>query len=393
MTAVLDGIRVLDFGRYLAGPFCGALLGDLGAEVIRIERIEGGEDRTLAPVTDDDIGAVFLQANRNKRGMTLNPSTEQGRKITRQLVAASDVVVANLPPKVLRGLALDYESLCQVKPDIILTTINAFGGGAWEDKLGFDGLAQAMAGNLHLSGAHGVPTRAFTPYVDYATASLCALSTVAAIMHRNRTGEGQLVEGALLKTALTFMNAGIIEQQLLGLDREATLNRHPWSGPSDVFATKDGWIVCTVIGRYQFGRWCELVGAQDLLEDERFVDDRARGDNGQVLSEKMAEWCAGLTTVQALEALEAAKVPGGPVYRPQQVLDDSHIQQLGLFEEVDYPGASKPVLLSGYPVSLSATPGEIRTRAPMLGEHTDEILAELGYSASAIESLRAQQVV
>ena len=137
MTAVLNGIRVLDFGRYLAGPFCGALLGDLGAEVIRIERIEGGEDRTLGPVTDDDMGAVFLQANRNKRGMTLNPSTGQGQEITRQLVASSDVVVANLPPRVLAALGLDYESLCQVKPDIILTTINAFGAGAWEDKLGF----------------------------------------------------------------------------------------------------------------------------------------------------------------------------------------------------------------------------------------------------------------
>ena len=393
MTAVLNGIRVLDFGRYLAGPFCGALLGDLGAEVIRIEGIEGGEDRTLGPVTDDDMGAVFLQANRNKRGMTLNPSTGQGQEITRQLVASSDVVVANLPPRVLAALGLDYESLCQVKPDIILTTINAFGAGAWEDKLGFDGLAQAMAGNLHLSGAGGVPTRAFTPYVDYATASLCALSTVAAIMHRNRTGEGQLVEGALLKTALTFMNAGIIEQQLLGLDREATLNRHPWTGPSDVFATKDGWIVCTVIGRYQFKRWCELVGAEELLEDKRFIDDRSRGNNGEVLSEKMSQWCAGLTTAQALETLEAAKVPGGPVYSPQQVLDDPHIQQLGLFEEVDYPTASKPVLLSTYPVSMSATPGEIRSRAPMLGEHTDEILEELGYSASDIETLRAQQIV
>ena len=146
MTAVLDGIRVLDFGRYLAGPFCGALLGDLGAEVIRIERIEGGEDRTLGPVTDDDMGAVFLQANRNKRGMTLNPSSEQGREITRQLVASSDVVVANLPPRGLAALGLDYESLCQVKPDIILTTINAFGAGAWEDKLGFDGIGPGDGG-------------------------------------------------------------------------------------------------------------------------------------------------------------------------------------------------------------------------------------------------------
>ena len=393
MTTVLEGIRVLDFGRYLAGPFCAALLGDMGAEVIRIERVEGGEDRTLGPVTDDDMGAVFLQANRNKRGMTLNPSSDQGREITRRLVAGSDVVVANLPPKALLALGLDYPSLCQVKPDIILTTVNAFGSGTWEDKLGFDGLAQAMAGNLHLSGAGGVPTRAFTPYVDYSTASLCALSTVGAIMHRDRTGEGQLIEGALLKTALTFMNAGIMEQQLLGIDREATLNRHPWTGPADVFETKDGWVICTVIGRYQFKRWCELVGAESLLDDTRFVDDRARGENGAILSQLMNEWCAKLTTTQALEAMEAAKVPGGPVYSPQQVLDDPHIQQLGLFEEIDYPTASKPILISGFPVSMSATPGKIRYRAPVLGEHTDEILQELGFEDAAIAAFHDQQVV
>ena len=393
MTGVLDGIRVLDFGRYIAGPFCAALLGDMGAEVIRIERLEGGEDRTLAPVTDDDIGAVFLQTNRNKRGMTLNPALEAGKEITRKLVARSDVVVANLPPKALRALGLDYQSLRTVKSDIILTTANAFGTGAWEDKLGFDALAQAMAGNLHLSGADGVPTRAFTPYVDYATASLCALSTLAALMHRNRTGEGQLVEGALLKTALTFMNAGIIEQQLLALDREATLNRHPWSGPSDVFATKDGWIICTVIGRYQFERWCRLVGAESLVDDERFTDDRARGKNGAILSQHMSEWCAARTTSEALEDMETTKVPGGPVYSPRQVLDDPHIEQLGLFEPVEYPGASAPVLVSGFPVSMSATPGQIRCRAPELGEHTDQILKELGYDGDTIERLRAQRVV
>lgn len=393
MTAVLEGIKVLDFGRYIAGPFCAALLGDMGAEVIRIERLEGGEDRTLGPVTDDDTGATFLQANRNKRGMTLNPSSDKGQEIVRKLVARSDVVVANLPPKVLRALHLDYQSLSAVKPDIILTTVNAFGAGAWEDKLGFDGLAQAMAGNLHLSGTDDVPTRSFTPYVDYSTASLCALSTVGAIMHRNRTGEGQLIEGALLKTALAFMNAGVMEQQLLGVDRDATLNRHPWAGPSDVFKTIDGWIICTVIGRFQFKRWCELVGAESLLEDKRFVDDRARGDNGAVLSQLMREWCARYTTTQALEAMEAAKVPGGPVYSPQQVLDDPLIEQLGLFEEINYPSASQPVLISNFPVSMSATPGKIRHRAPLLGEHTDEILQELGFEPSAIAALHDQRVV
>ena len=209
----------------------------------------------------------------------------------------------------MKALGLDYERLRRIKPDIILATVNAFGDGPWGAKIGFDGLAQAMSGNLYLSGEPGVPTRAFAPYVDYATASLSALSVMAALMHRDRSGEGQVVEGALLKTALTLMSPAILEQQQLGLDRPASLNRHPHSGPSDVFRTRDGWIMCMVLGDYQFRRWCELTGAEDLRDDPRFADDRLRGDHGEVLSERMAAWCETQTNASALEALEAARVP------------------------------------------------------------------------------------
>ena len=393
MAAVLEGVRVLDFGRFIAGPFCAALLGDLGADVIRIERIDGGEDRVIASVGDDDVGAVYLQANRNKRGMTLNPATEEGREVTRRLVRDADVVVANFPAKALKSLGLDYQRLREIKPDIILTTVNAFGAGPWENKIGFDGLAQAMSGNLHLSGEADTPTRAFTAYVDFGTASLCAMSTLAALMHRRQTGQGQLVEGALLKTALTFMSPAIIEEQQLGLDRSGTLNLHPYSGPSDVYATRDGWVMTMVLGDFQFDRWCRMVGAETWLEDPRFASDQLRGDNGAILSENMASWCAERTTAEVLEATEQAKVPAGPVYSPREVLDDEHIQQLDFFEEHDYPSACKPVLIPGFPVNMSETPGETRRRAPELGEHTDEILRELGYDTASIESLRAHKVV
>ena len=393
MSMVLEGVRVLDFGRYLAGPFCAALLGDLGADVIRIERIDGGEDRFIIPVGDDGVGAIYLQANRNKRGLTLNPTGEAGREITRRLVETADVVVANFPPKALRSLGLDYQRLRAIKPDVILVTVNAFGEGPWVDKLGFDGLAQAMSGNLHLSGEPQTPARAFVAYVDYATASLCAMSALAAIMHRQRTGEGQLVEGALLKTALTMMNPSLIEEQQLRLGRSAIGSRHPYSGPSDVFATRDGWVMCMVLGKFQFERWCGLVGAESWLEDERFADDQARGDNGALLCERMAKWCAERTTEAALAEMESAKIPAGPVYAPEQVLDDPHIAQLDYLQPHPYPSTASPVPIAGFPVSLSATPGSTRRRAPTLGEHTEEILAELGYDAAAIRSLREQGVV
>ncbi|MBT6278274.1 MAG: CoA transferase [Chromatiales bacterium] len=394
MNGVLDGVRVLDFGRYIAGPFCAALLGDLGADVIRCERVDGGEDRFVQPVTPDGIGAMFMQCNRNKRCLTLNPTKPEGKEITRRLVETADVVVANMPPQTLKTVGLDYETLRRIKSDIILTTVTAFGrGGPWSDKVGFDGLAQSMSGNLHMSGTSDEPTRSFAPYVDYGTASLSAFSTMAALMHRDKTGEGQMLEGVLLKTALTFFNSPLIEQHHLNVNREATLNRSPLSGPADVFATKDGWVMCLVVGRAQFERWCEMVGAADLLADNRFATDIDRGDNGEVLSERMRGWCASRTNDEALAAMEAVKVPGGPVYTPQQALDDAHINALGFLKPMQYPSASEPSPISGYPVNMSATPGEIRSSAPQLGEHTDAILSELGYDANAIQGLRDARVV
>src|SRR5580693_5349993 len=233
MSGVLDGIRVLDFGRYIAGPFCAALLGDLGAEVIRIERIGGGEDRGLIPVDAGPPnepmgggGAMFLAMNRNKLGMTLDPASPKGREIAKKLVATADVVVANLPPQVLRALALDLDSLRLVKPDIILTTVTGFGaGGPLSPKHGFDGIGQAMSGAAYLSGTPEQPIAIKLPWVDFGTACLSAFGTLAALLERGRTGRGQKVEGALLRTAIAFANSSLIEQALTGVNRTATLNR------------------------------------------------------------------------------------------------------------------------------------------------------------------------
>src|SRR5947209_2729227 len=215
MSGVLDGVRVLDFGRYIAGPYCAALLADLGADVIRVERRGGGEDRWVAPVGEDGVGAMYLVMNRNKRAMTLDPSAPKGREIVGKLVATADVVVANLPPEVLRNLALDLESLRRVKPDIILTTVTAFGaGGPWSHKHGFDGIGQAMCGSAYLTGTPEQPLRAAVAWVDCGTASLAAFGTLAALMAREKTGRGQKVEGALLRTALAFNNATLVEQQV-----------------------------------------------------------------------------------------------------------------------------------------------------------------------------------
>jgi crotonobetainyl-CoA:carnitine CoA-transferase CaiB-like acyl-CoA transferase len=239
---VLDGVRVLDFGRYVAGPFCAALLADLGAEVIRIDRVGGSEDRLVMPTGEAGIGSLFLHVNRNKLSMTLAPQTDGGRKVLDRLVATSDVVVANMPQQTLEQMGIDYESLKSIKPDIILTSVSAFGnGGPNSNRLGFDGIGQAMSGAAYLSGHADQPVKAYVPYVDYSTAMCCAFGTLAALMARAQSGQGQVVEGSLLATALTIINPTLIEQALTGADRTATLNRSQIYGPSDIFRTRDGW--------------------------------------------------------------------------------------------------------------------------------------------------------
>jgi len=394
MDSVLAGIRVLDFGRYIAGPYCAALLADLGADVIRIERRDGGEDRWVAPVGEDGVGAMFLVMNRNKRAMTLDPASPRGREIVKKLVATADVVVANLPPDVLRHLALDLESLRRVKPDIILTTVTAFGaGGPWSHKHGFDGIGQAMCGSAYLTGTPEQPLRAAVAWVDCGTASLAALGTLAALMQRQKSGRGQKVEGALLRTAVAFNNPTLVEQQVIKSDRIATVNRGQTSAPSDLFRTRDGWIIAYAIGGPMYKRWARLMGEEHWLTDPRFEDDLARGDHGELISERMSRWTAERTTEQALAELEKVQIPAGPLYSPQQALEDAHIRAAGLLVDTEYPGLPRPAPLAPTPVDLSETPGTFRHRAPQLGEHTDAILAELGYSAEAIKQLRDDKVI
>jgi crotonobetainyl-CoA:carnitine CoA-transferase CaiB-like acyl-CoA transferase len=394
LSGVLQGIRVLDFGRYIAGPYCAALLADLGADVVRIERREGGEDRWVAPVAADGAGALYLAMNRNKRGMTLDPAHPKGREIVQKLVATADVVVANLPPEVLRSLSLDLESLRRVKPDIILTTVTAFGaGGPWSHRHGFDGIGQLMSGAAYLTGTPEQPMRAAVAWVDFGTASVSAFGTLAALIARRETGRGQKVEAALLRTAVAFTNSALLEQQVIQVNRIATLNRGQTSAPSDVFRTKDGWIIAYAIGNPMFRRWARLMGEEHWLTDPRFKDDRGRGDHGDVISKRMAQWTIERTTDEALAELEKAKVPAGPLYSPQQALEDAHIRAAGLLHDTDYPGLPRPAPLAPTPVDLSETPGRFAHRAPMLGEHTDEILAELGYSKAAIDALRAANVI
>jgi crotonobetainyl-CoA:carnitine CoA-transferase CaiB-like acyl-CoA transferase len=332
--------------------------------------------------------------NRNKLGMTLDPAALKGREIVRKLVTTADVVVANLPPRVLRSLALDLDSLRHTKPDIILTTVTGFGaGGPLSHKHGFDGIGQAMSGAVYLSGAPEQPIAIKLPWVDFGTACLSAFGTLAALIERGKTGRGQKVEGALLRTAIAFANATLIEQALTQVNRTAILNRGFNSAPADIFRTKDGWIVATVIGEPMFRRWAGMIGEEHWLSDPRFKDDQSRADYGEIISARMSEWCARRTCAEALAEFEEASIVAGQVYSPQQALDDQHIRAAGLLKEVNFPGIEGTLPLAPTPIELSETPGAYRRPAPLVGEHTEEILISLGYAKAEIAALREEGVI
>jgi crotonobetainyl-CoA:carnitine CoA-transferase CaiB-like acyl-CoA transferase len=393
-TAVLDGIRVLDYGRFIAAPWCSAILADMGADVIRVEKREGGEDRWVQGVTEGGEGATFLQCNRNKRSLTLDSTTPEGAEVTRKLVAGADIVIANMPAKGMRASGLDYDALRAVRADIILASATAYGeGGPYSDRIGFDGTGQVMSGATHRQGLPDQPIRTVVPYADFGTALTLAVGVMMALYHRQSTGEGQHVEGALLPTALMLSNAMLIERDLLQVDKPRTANRGTSVAPCDLYEVTDGWVLLQVAGQPMFERWCRLVGREDLVDDPRFADDDRRWEHGDVLNDVMQAWCAGRTKAEVEHLLAEARLPAAPLLTPQEVLDDPHVEAMGYLPRIPFPGASRPVPIIATPFHLSATPGSIRHRAPLLGEHTDEILGELGYGADDVAGLRAREVI
>jgi crotonobetainyl-CoA:carnitine CoA-transferase CaiB-like acyl-CoA transferase len=391
---VLDGIRVLDYGRFIAAPWCSAILADMGADVTRVEKREGGEDRWVQAVTEGGEGGTFLQCNRNKRSLTLDSTTPEGAEITRALVARSDVVIANMPLAAMRANGLDYDTLRAVTPEIILASATAYGeGGPYSDRIGFDGTGQMMSGAVSRQGLPDQPIRTVVPYADFGTAMSLAVGVMMALYHRQATGEGQHVEAALLPTCLMMTNAMLIERELLQVDKPRMGNRGTSVAPCDLYKVDDGWVLLQVAGQPMFKRWCRLMGRLDLFDDPRFADDDLRWEHGDVLNDIMQRWCAGRTKADVVARLEAARLPAAPMSTTQEVLDDPHVQAMGYLKPVEFPGASRPVPIIETPFRMSATPGSIRTRAPLLGEHTDEVLAEIGYGPERVADLRARQII
>jgi crotonobetainyl-CoA:carnitine CoA-transferase CaiB-like acyl-CoA transferase len=396
---LLKGVRVVDIGRYVAGPYCATLLGYLGAEVIRVERREGGEDRYIAPLFERDDGTpgeggLFMQTGCGKKSLTLDLGRSEGRDLLRRLACSADIVVANLPPKALQKLELDWDSFSKAHPTGVLITQSAFGAkGPDRDKGGFDGVAQAMSGAMFLSGTPEHPVKAGAPYADFSTAVFSAMGALAALMARERTGRGQHVETTLLGVALAAMNSHLAEQAVTKKNRVGSGNRVQTSAPSDVFATIDGHILVHTVGDNLFNRWAKIVGKPELADNPEYRGDQARGDRRDELCSIMAAWCENRSTEQALQALEAAGVPSGPVLTMQQALDNPQALAMKFFKEIEFPGLPCGAPVADLPIRFSDLDAGVKSRPPLLGEDTDEILRSIGLDARAIEKLRADKVI
>ncbi len=394
MAGLLDGIRVIDFGRFIAGPYAAMMLADFGADVIRVERRDGGEDRRVGPLTASGEGGLFLNLNRNKRGITLDPGHPNASAIIDRLVRSADIVVVNLPRDVMKRLGLDYDSLRAIKDDMILVMASTFGpDGPYRDRVGFDGVAQAMSGAMGLSGFPEAPVRSVVPWADFGTALHAAFGAMAALVHRAQTGRGQVVDVSLFATSVMFMASLLMERSVTGIRRQRQGNAAYYTAPSDAYPTRDGWIIVPTIGDPMFRRWARLVGREDLVDDPRCKDDITRANNYALVNEVMTAWCATRTRDQALAELERARVPCGPVYELEEVLSDAQVLARGFFHPTAFPGSDQFIPLVSPAVRLSESPGGVRRRAPTLGEHTGEVLGELGFTVSEIAAFRDQGVV
>ncbi len=394
MDRILKDIRVLDFGRYVAGPYCATLLAYLGADVIRIERPGGGEDRFIAPLGDDGFGSVYMQTGCNKRSLALNLRAPESREVIDKLIETADVVVANLPPSALLRLGLDYARISALNPRIVLTSLTAFGTeGPFADRGGFDGVGQAMSGAMYMTGTPGQPVKAAAPYVDYSTAVLAAFGTVAALYERERSGTGQEVKGSLLGTALAVFNSHLIEEGGLGLGRPPTGNRVQTSGPSDVFETADGHVLIHVVGNGLFRRVAGVIGADDWLDDPALASDIQRGDARDRLCARVQDWCADKRNETVLEALADAGVPAGPVLSLAEAIEHPQASALGALERVPVPGQGFAVPVADLPIRFSRTPAGIESPPRASGQDTEAILESLGYAPATIEEFKQQGVI
>jgi len=397
-TGPLKGLRVFDLTRVLAGPTCAQMLGDLGADVVKIERPGAGDDtRGFAPPTmpGTDESAYFVGVNRNKRSVTLDIAREEGQEIALGLIAQSDILVENFKVGALDKYGLGYAQLQARFPRLIYCSITGFGQtGPYAPRPGYDSLIQAMGGVMSLTGEpDGLPQKVGVPVADLFAGLYGCIGILAALRHRDATGEGQQIDIGMLDTHVAWLANQGMNYLATGENPERLGNQHPNIVPYQVFPTADGYIVLSIANDPTFKRFCESFALTHLLEDPRFATNAERVGNRQLVTETLAPVLRGQTTAWWVERLEALKIGCGPINRLSEVFADPQVRARGMVVEMAH-GAGVPVKVIANPVRLSETPADYRLAPPLLGEHTEEVLRErLGLDAAAIAALREKGVI
>jgi crotonobetainyl-CoA:carnitine CoA-transferase CaiB-like acyl-CoA transferase len=381
-SAALEGVRVIDFSQVMAGPFCTMLLGDLGADVIKVEPPAGdlsrsmGGDRLRLRGNDH---APFLALNRNKRSIVLDLSTAEDRDVCLALMQTADVIVENFRPGVMRNLGIDYETVARTNPRVVYASISGFGqNGPYADRPGFDLIAQAMSGVMSVTGEPGGdPVKCGIPIADLAAGLYASHAILAALWSRASTGRGQYLETSLFEAALGLSVWEATEFFATGEPPQAHGSAHRLSAPYQALRTADGHITVAALNTRQWERLCTVIGRPELIGDARFANNGDRMVNLPALVDELEAALASASTAQWVERMLAAGVPAGPILDYQQVFSDPHTRARNMVEEIDHPVEGR-IRTLGFPVKMRETPARVRRAPPQLGQHNEELLRELG---------------
>ena len=391
-AGALDGIRVVDLSRFIAGPYCAMLLGDMGADVVKVEPPGRGENsRTFAPFVEGE-SLYTMVFNRNKRSLTLDLRSDRGKEVLRGLLSKADVLVENFVPGTLEKMGFDWAHLKALNRRLIVTRISGFGqSGPLSRKPCFDVIAQTMSGLMDITGdPGGRPTMAGTYIVDYSTGLYATIGTLGALQARSRSGTGQIVDVALLDSAMSMLMTAIPEQMLLGRTMTRRGNRDRYGAPANTFPTKDGaWVHLAVAGEPMFRALGTAMGQPALGDDPRFRDNTARMENVEELERLITDWTTMLTAAELLGELQAIGVPSAKVAAVSELVEHPHLAHRRQILNMQHPKAGT-VPMQGFSVQFGESPMQLRHPPPMLGQHTGTILEEwLGMTREQIADLRS----
>lgn len=391
----LEGLRVLDMSQIMAGPYCSMVLGDMGADVTKVEKINGGDDsRQMGPYINEE-SACFMQINRNKKSVALNLKNEDARNLFYSLAEEADVIVENYRPGVTQSLKVDYDTIKRINPGIIYCSISGYGQtGPYRNKGGFDLVAQGMTGLMSMTGEPGRrPLKTGVAVYDIGAGMTAVYSILAAYIHRERTGEGQHLDIAIAECGLPWFTWEAAAYFGNGTEPQPTGWRHRVSAPYQALKTRDGYLMLGCANQRTWERFChDVIGKPEWVEDARFLTNSDRGAHVEALEQLIEGLFVARDTDDWLARCDAAGVPAGPINTFAQALADPHYRERGMVQTFEHPVAGRTQTL-GFASKFSATPQDIRRPSPLLGEHTDEVLGGIGLDAARIAELRVQGAV